>query len=218
MICGSGGKRTNRQLDAWTGRFGDEYTERNVVDWSTRLPLFQEMLKGLRLRRILEVGCNRGHNLLALSRLAGEDARVVGIEPNSRARALARALNPGAPVLAGESYHLPFHDSVFDLVLTWGVLIHVPLAKLPTALAEIWRVAARHILAVEYFAEAETTIQYRGHNDLLWKRDFLQHYKTQFPGLGLLRKGYWGEKEHEDRVSWWLLERSSSGHLDPASR
>jgi hypothetical protein len=56
----------NRQLDEWRGRFGDEYTDRNVVDWSTRVSLFREMLNGLRLRRILEIGCNRGHTLCVL--------------------------------------------------------------------------------------------------------------------------------------------------------
>ncbi len=214
---GSEGNRTNRELDEWRGRFGDEYTDRNVVDWRARSPLFREMLRGLRLRRILEVGCNRGHNLLSLTRLVGQEVKVVGVEPNSHARALARALNPGADVLAGQVYDLPFKDSTFDLVLTWGVLIHVPLAKLATALDEAWRVAARYILAVEYFAEAETTIQYRGHSDLLWKRDFLRHYQTQFPGLGLLRTGYWGQEEHEDRVNWWLLAKPRRGDLGPSS-
>lgn len=203
-----------KQLQVWEGEFGDEYTNRNVVDWRARLPLFQDMLRALPLRRILEVGCNRGHNLISLLHLLGEDAEVVGVEPNPYARALAKASRPTVEVLAGNSYALPFRDAAFDLALTWGVLIHVPLWYLSVALKEIVRVARRYILAVEYFAERETPILYRGRDDLLWKRNFLRHYRDQFPNLQLLREGFWRKEQAADGVNWWLLEKQSarSGH------
>ncbi len=166
------------------------------------------MLEGLGLRRILEVGCNRGHNLVALSRLLGPSAEIVGVEPNPHARSLARAESPTTTILAGDAYELPFRDRSFDLVFTWGVLIHVPLHSLAGALEEIHRVSAGYILAVEYFAEHETRIPYRGHDDLLWKRDFLRHFQEQSPDLSLVRRGYWGPEQGADRVNWWLLTRA----------
>jgi len=172
--------------------------------------LFQKMLKDIHPSRILEVGCNRGHNLVALAHVFGDGTKLVGIEPNTHARALARTLSSGAEIVAGDAYDLPFKQSAFDLVLTWGVLIHVPLEKLPVALAEIWRVTAQYILSVEYYAEKETAIQYRGHGDLLWKRDFRRHYQAHLPDLGLLREGYWGKQDREDKVNWWLLSKPSS--------
>ncbi len=92
--------------------------------------------------------------------------------------------------------------------MTACVLIHVSLSDLPRALNEIYRVSSHYLLAIEYFAEEETVIHYRDHDDLLWKRDFLGHYQTQFPDLDLVRQGYWGPEDGFDRAHWWLLEKS----------
>ena len=59
------------QLGVWKGEFGKAYTDRNVIDWHTRFPAFQQMLDGLPIKRVLEVGCNRGHNLAALVEVLG---------------------------------------------------------------------------------------------------------------------------------------------------
>ena len=45
------------QLEVWQGEFGMAYTDRNVVDWRVRLPAFRQMLDGLSLQRVVEVGC-----------------------------------------------------------------------------------------------------------------------------------------------------------------
>ena len=193
------------QLKVWEGEFGKAYTDRSVVGWRTRLPAFQKMLGGLPIKRVLEVRCNRGHNLVALVELLGGE--VVGVEPNQYALELARASDVRVGVLHGHAFDLPFKDGYFDLVFTAGVLIHIPLADLPTVLAEIYRVSKRYILAIEYFAEEETVIHYRGRDDLLWKRDFLKHYQTQFPDLTLIRSGYWGPEDGFDRCHWWLFEK-----------
>jgi len=196
------------QREIWEGEFGNAYTDRNVIDWRVRLPAFRQMLEGLPLQRILEVGCNRGHNLLALAEILGTDAEVVGIEPNRYALEHARAASTQTSALYGHVLDIPFKDRYFDLVLTAGVLIHIPLTDLPAALTEICRVSRRYVLSVEYFAERETVIQYRGHDDLLWKRNFLQHYLTQCPELVLTRNGYWEPEHGFDRAHWWLLERT----------
>lgn len=191
------------QLDAWSGDFGKEYTDRNVQDPAVVAQRFREMLGDLRLGRILEVGCNRGHNLVALEELY-PDAVIAGIEPNAYALGVARQSGKRFGVLQGDLFDLPFKDSFFDLVLTRGVLIHVALGDLPGALDEIWRVSRRYILCAEYFAEEETVIHYRGHDDLLWKRDFRKHYLERFPGLTVLRSGY----SEPDRVHWWVFEKA----------
>jgi pseudaminic acid biosynthesis-associated methylase len=198
------------QLKIWEGEFGKDYTDRNVIDPRIRLRAFQKMLEGLPIKRVLEVGCNRGHNLLVFAELLGEDSEVVGVEPNRYALEIARSSSVKVGVLYGHTFDLPFKESYFDLVFTAGVLIHMPLANLSTALNEIYRVSKRYILAIEYFAERETTIHYRGHDDLLWKRNFLEHYQTQFPDLSLLRSGYWGPEDGFDRTHWWLLEKSAA--------
>lgn len=194
-------------LSVWQGEFGEAYTDRNAVDWRVRLPAFRQMLGGLPIRRVLEVGCNRAHNLVAIAELLKDASALVGLEPNRYALKLARQASREIGVLQGQVFDLPFQDGYFDLVFTSGVLIHIALPDLPKALAEIHRASARFILAIEYFAEQEMGILYRGHNDLLWKRNFLKHYRAQFPDLSLLRHGYWDRDHAFDRTHWWLLEK-----------
>jgi pseudaminic acid biosynthesis-associated methylase len=195
------------QLRVWEGEFGGDYTDRNIVDWRSRLSAFRQMLDGLVIKRALEVGCNRGHNLIAVSELLGEKSDVIGIDPNRYALEIARKSSHKVSALHGDAFDLPFKNSYFDLVFTAGVLIHIPLPDLSSTLKEIYRVSRRYILAIEYFAEEETVIEYRGHNDLLWKRNFLKHYKDQFPDLVTVRNGRWEQKDGFDKTHWWLFEK-----------
>ena len=195
-----------QQLAAWSGEFGKQYTDRNQVDWRTMVPFFRSMIDGLSLSRVLEVGCNRGHNLVALREILGKEVELIGVEPGPYARELARVA--GVDARDGDAFGLPFPDGYFDLVFTAGLLIHVALKDLPRAMREVHRCSRRSVLAVEYFSEEETIIPYRGHQSLLWKRDFLQHYQTLFPDLTLVRQGYF---EEWDRSTWWLLEKSAPG-------
>jgi SAM-dependent methyltransferase len=79
------------QRKIWEGDFGKAYTDRNVIDWRTRLPAFRKMLDGLLVEQVCEVGCNRGHNLIALAELIGEPSNIIGVEPNQHALEIARA-------------------------------------------------------------------------------------------------------------------------------
>jgi len=194
-------------LSAWQGDFGDAYTERNVVEWSRRLPAFQTMFAGLSLTRVLEVGCNRGHNLAALAALLPAEAEIVGIEPNLHALEIARVASPHASALYGHALDIAFRNDYFDLVFTAGVLIHISPADLDTAFREIVRVSRRYILAVEYFAEEETPVEYRGQTGLLWKRDFKAAYLECCPNLKLLRSGFWDMESGFDRTTWWLFQK-----------
>ncbi|MER3422658.1 MAG: hypothetical protein C4293_04925 [Nitrospiraceae bacterium] len=210
----AGGVEMGEQLKIWMSEFGKSWTERNLIDWRKRLPAFRDMLRLLPVKRVLEVGCNRGHNLIALAELLGEESELVGVEPNRYALELARASSVKIGVLWSHVFDLPFRDGYFDLVFTAGVLIHIPLTDLPAALAEIVRVSKRYILAIEYFAEEETAIPYRGYDNLLWKRNFLKHYQRQFPELCLVRSGYWGPEHGFDGTHWWLLEKPFAGERE----
>jgi len=194
------------QIQVWEGDFGDSYTDRNIVDWQTRLPAFRTMLDGLEIGTVLEVGCNRGHNLVVLGKLF-PPAGIVGIEPNWKAIRIAQQTSPATPVVRCHGFAVPFRDGTFDLVFTANVLIHVCLKDLPAAMTEIHRVSGRFIMAVEYYAEEETVIHYRGHDDLLWKRNFRRHYESMFPELKPVRSGYWDRSDGFDRSHWWLWEK-----------
>jgi len=205
MTTGIPQSATTEQLNAWAGDFGRAYTDRNVIDWRQRYQAYREILNGLLIRSALEVGCNRGHNLVALRELLEGEAEVVGVEPNTYARQLA-IVNAGVRAVEGDAFHLPFANQSFELVFTSGVLIHVAPADLVRAMNEIYRVSRRYILCVEYFAEQETVISYRGRDDLLWKRDFRRHYQEHFPSLRLMRSGHWTWSEED--ADWWLFEKT----------
>jgi len=192
------------QTSAWAGELGIHYTDRNEIDWKSHLPIWKEMLQGIPLDTVLEVGCNRGHNLKALEFLLGKQKGIVGIDLNNYALDKARA--NGLVVQLGDAASVPYKDNSFDLVFTRGVLIHIPLAKLPTVLSELYRVSGRYIMIVEYFADEETMVPWRKEIDLLWKRDFPRHLVQQFPNLKEIRSGKW-LNELNDPICGWLYEK-----------
>ena len=199
--------KKTEQLKVWEGDFGKAYTDRNAINYRVRISAFRTMVEDLAIKRVLEVGCNRGTNLLALAEILPDDSELIGIEPNRYALELAQKESARIAVLPGNVFDLPFKDSYFDLVFTAGVLIHVVLEDLSNALHEIYRVASRYILAIEYFAEEETPIHYRGYDNLLWKRNFPKHYLSEFPDLTIIRSGYWGPEHGFDRTHWWMFEK-----------
>jgi pseudaminic acid biosynthesis-associated methylase len=201
--------KTADQLGIWKGEFGNAYTDRNAINWHLRTRAFAQMLEGLELDRVLEVGCNRGHNLRCISEVLGPDAEVFGIEPNRYALGLAQMEGDNTFPIPGNAFDLPFKDGYCDLVFTVGVLIHISPDRLPNAIKEIERASRRYILAAEYFSEEDEIVEYRNKVDLLWKRNFIKHYQDHCPQLRLLRKGYWGAEDGFDRTHWWLMEKST---------
>lgn len=154
--------------------------------------------------RILEVGCNRGHNLRALRHL-GYDAR--GVEPQSYARRIAQ--RQALDVRAGSAYTIPYPAESFDLVFTCGVLIHVPPDRLQEAMRNLAAASGRYILAVEYETAGDTEeVVYRGLGAMLWKRDYGAQYLASVPGLEFVATGE--APAGFERASYWLFEKSSS--------
>ena len=186
------------QLDRWQGEFGRAYTDRNQVDWHTRVGALKRIIPR-DVSSVLEVGANRGHNLVALKSL-GLDAR--GCEPADYAR--AEAVNQGLLVCACSVYDLYDGGHTSDLVMTCGVLTHVPPARLDDALGRIVDVARRYVLAIEYDGNDES-IEYRGHQDMLWKRDYGKHYRRLFPELRVVQEGVLASEF--DGAAYWLLQK-----------
>jgi len=202
----------NKQGLAWAGEFGDQYTERNIINYQNHLPIWLRVVRELgpswRDLSVLEVGCNRGHNLTALSFL-GIDY-LVGIDINKLALSEAKKTHYHAQY--GNVLNIPFDYSSFDLVFTMGVLIHIAPKNLATAIQEMYRVSRRYVLAIEYPAKEEVVVPYRGSNEMLWKRDFQKEFTDTCPSLQLVKHWSWGTKEKPfyDRVDGWLFEKWGS--------
>ncbi len=198
-------KQPTKQLDFWSSEFGNSYTDRNVFEPSTRIPAFTEMLKGIEVSNILELGCNRGINLVALSTIG--NFQIVGIEPNAYAAQTGRKQSDKISILDGNGFNVPFMDSSFDLVFTAGVLIHIASADLPKIMDQMHRISRKYVLVVEYFAETETPIEYRGQKDLLFKRNFKKLFLDRYSDLRCVREGFWGKKDGFDDCHWFLFQK-----------
>jgi pseudaminic acid biosynthesis-associated methylase len=192
-------------LEQWQGQFGVEYTDRNPVQWETRVEGFAAMLDGRAPASVLEVGCNRGHNLKALAALFPE-ARLCGVEPGGYARLIAE--REGLDVEEGDVCDIPWGASQFELVFCCGVLIHVPPDDLDEALSELTRVSSRLVLLIEYADTDDVEVEYRGRPGMLWRRDYGSHAFRVSSELSLIASGT--APEGFEDATFWLFEKSSS--------
>jgi SAM-dependent methyltransferase/uncharacterized protein YbaR (Trm112 family) len=90
--------------------------------------------------RLLDIGCNWGRWSIAAAR-AGY--RVVGIDPSFEAIVaagrIARQLGVEVEYVVADARRLPFPDSAFDVVFSYGVLQHFSKADVAVAVGEIAR-------------------------------------------------------------------------------
>ena len=198
------GSSTERLEQFWVGEFGDAYTQRNRNSIERR-EFWRALTDAHSFESVLEVGCNAGENLVALSEFVDE-RMLAGIDVNERALALAREALPDADLRKTPARELQFPDAAFDLVFTAMVLIHQPDETLDTVMAEIVRCSRRYVLAVEYEAPEQVDVPYRGHKGVLFKRPYADLYRTAFPELRPVASGFMGQGGWDD-VTWTLFRR-----------
>ena len=201
-------------LAAWTGEFGNAYTERNATNEAEierRIDMWRRVLRPLSddpPESCLEVGANVGINLRALRAL--RTLEMHALEPNAKAREilLEDHVVPAEHILSGTAERISLADESIDLVFTSGVLIHVPPECLEAACREMYRVARRYLLTIEYFANEPETKTYRGREGLLFKRDFGAFWLDLFPTLAVVDYGFlWKPATGLDNLTWWLFEK-----------
>lgn len=187
----------------WEGPFGDDYTGRNRVDWSARVPFWNKMLRDTRPQSVLEVGCNAGWNMRAIR---GLDHRIElrGVDVNQLALTEARFVGLNA-MQAGAAEVGALYPETFDLVFTCGVLIHIPPDDLGACMGSIARATRRWVLAIEYGSEAETEVEYRGQRSALWRRPFGELYQDL--GLHVVEQGVLLKPTGFDNCTYWLLKK-----------
>lgn len=194
----------------WAGEFGNAYVDRNADAGARRGDWWRELLERLRPATALEIGCNIGGNLQWVAEVLGA-RNVTGIDVNEKALARLRERLPGVHAVHARAIELPFADRSFDLTYTMGVLIHQSPDDLPAVMGEVLRCSDRHVVCVEYFAEQEEEVPYRGHEGALYRRDYGGLYASLDPSLELLDSGYLARAEGAfDDATYWVFERSSA--------
>jgi spore coat polysaccharide biosynthesis protein SpsF len=99
----------------------------------------------------------------------------------------------------------------YDLVLTKGVLIHINPDNLAAVYQKMYSTSARWILTIEYYSRKADEVLYRGHQGVLFKRDFAGELMDKFgSGLKLIDYGFVYHRDTfpQDDLTWFLLEKT----------
>ena len=201
------------QEQFWAGEFGSAYIERNQGDklLASNLDFFAKSLRQARqLTSCIEFGANIGMNLKALN-LLFPGLQAHGIEINSDAAAQLADTVPAAHVYNQSILDFNVSQS-WDLTLIKGVLIHLNPEVLPSVYDKLVAATRRYLLVAEYYNPSPVTIQYRGHTDRLFKRDFAGEIMDRHPQMKLLDYGFSYRRDPnfpQDDITWFLMEKSS---------
>lgn len=202
------------QLMKWRGDFGDEYVDRNkYADWKMGpgVEAFRLILGKTNIESVLEVGSNIGLNLIFINTLFHGKVKLYAVEPNQKAFGILTSDKRISLKKAWncDVFQLPPADSSIDLVFTAGVLIHIASDDLARATDEIFRVAKKYILCIEYFSHTPVEVPYRDQMGLLFKRDFGAFYLDRYPKLKCVGYGFLWQREFPlfDNLHWWLFEK-----------
>ncbi|MCO6460644.1 MAG: hypothetical protein J5I59_04520 [Saprospiraceae bacterium] len=199
------------QEEFWAGDFGDKYILRNQSDayLASNLNFFSDaMRKIVKPENVIEFGANIGMNLMAVKMLF-PDILVSAIEINHKATTELSKSLPEIEIFNQSIYEFQT-DKQYDITLIKGVLIHIPPEKLSVVYEKLYRYSKRYILICEYYNPSPVTINYRGHSNRLFKRDFCGEMLKTYKDLRLVDYGF---KYHldplfpQDDITWFLIEK-----------
>jgi len=199
------------QEEFWAGDFGDKYILRNKSDayLASNLNFFSDaMRKIVKPENVIEFGANIGMNLMAVKMLF-PDILVSAIEINHKATTELSKSLPEIEIFNQSIYEFQT-DKQYDITLIKGVLIHIPPEMLSVVYEKLYRYSKRYILICEYYNPSPVTINYRGHSNRLFKRDFCGEMLKTYKDLRLVDYGF---KYHldplfpQDDITWFLIEK-----------
>lgn len=198
------------QEEFWAGNFGKEYIGRNQGDklLASNLDFFSKALNKIdKFETCLEFGANIGMNLKALKLLFPE-IKSSGIEINKEAAEVLRNEIGSENVYQGSILDINIQKT-FDLTLIKGVLIHINPDVLDIVYKKLYNYSNSYILVCEYYNPIPVSINYRGHSDRLYKRDFAGEMIDKF-NLHLVDYGFVYRRDvkfPQDDITWFLLKK-----------
>lgn len=199
------------QENFWAGKFGDDYNDRNIGKKLTasNLDFFSRSLRRTQsINNCFEFGANIGMNFEALSVLF-PDINLGAIEINEAAVEVLRNKFPKAEIV-NESIIEFKPKKKWDLVLIKGVLIHINPDLLKDVYEKLYESTYKYILIAEYYNPTPIKVEYRGHKEKLFKRDFCGEMLDQYSDLTLLDYGFLYHRDNnfpQDDISWFLIEK-----------
>lgn len=195
----------------WAGNFGTEYIQRNQgADLlASNLDFFSKALRSAQnIRSCIEFGANIGMNLKAL-KLLHPSINAHAIEINAQAVQELEGVIPATNI-----QNISILDFIpvnhYDLTLIKGVLIHINPNVLPQVYDKLFATCGRYVMVAEYYNPSPVAIDYRGHTDRLFKRDFAGEIMDRHPSLRLVDYGFSYRRDPnfpQDDITWFLLEK-----------
>jgi spore coat polysaccharide biosynthesis protein SpsF len=194
----------------WAGTFGTDYINRNksAALLASNTYFFANAFKSLGSTpsTMMEIGANIGMNVDAIRNLF-PDVDFAAIEINSDAVNILSKKD--VKVYPGSITSIDCQEK-FDLVLSKGVLIHIAPELLAETYKRLYNFSNEWILIAEYYNPNPVALDYRGHNNKLFKRDFAGEMLDKFQDLQLWDYGfaYHRDKFAQDDITWFLLRKT----------
>jgi len=201
----------NEQQNFWAKKYAAEYINKNKeFDFKLGVEGWGKMLsKTDSIESILECGSNIGRNIDFLHQIYPNSSKSI-IEISQPAYQYVMDKHELAHSFNGSIEDSNIH-SVFDLVFTIGVLIHIHPDNLPEIMNKMYQYSKKYILIGEYFSRKPEMIEYQGEENKLFKCDFgkkfLESHDVSIIDYGFL----WGhvyDNAGFDDITWWLFEKN----------
>lgn len=195
----------------WAEHFGNDYIGRNQSGQllASNLSFFSKALNRCgKIQSCIEFGANIGMNLKAIKLLYPEII-LRGIEINENAANILKSTIGEDNVIVGSIFDKTFEEKV-DVSLIKGVLIHINPEMLSVVYERLYESSSKYVLIAEYYNPTPVSINYRGHSDKLFKRDFAGEFLEKYKGCKLIDYGflYRGDPAFpQDDITWFLIEK-----------
>jgi pseudaminic acid biosynthesis-associated methylase len=199
------------QEEFWASDFGDDYIQRNqgAQLLASNLNFFVKALKQAgKIQSVKEFGANIGMNLKAFQ-LLYPNINLKGVEINPNACVELEKLIGIENVFQGSIFDTPCNEKV-ELSLIKGVLIHINPDMLSVVYEKLYESSSKYILIAEYYNPSPVTINYRGHIDRLFKRDFAGEFLAKYPDTTLIDYGFAYKNDPvfpQDDITWFLIKK-----------
>lgn len=145
-----------------------DYTNAHY-EMEERASLINKLCRDLEAKKVLEVGCNVGNNLKYLKGFC----ECHGVDFSDYALMKGKEINGFVNFkLTDAKDPLPYLDNEFDVVITRGLLIHIPNYQIHNVIKQLFRVSSKYIINIEYFGEDSKAIEFdRFGDNFIWFRD-----------------------------------------------
>ncbi len=203
---------TRPQEYFWKNEITESYAQDNSsFNEELGLLAWRKMLNSIEYKEIksyLDCGSNIGRNIAFLKKLIpSAQANIVELaeDPFNKCNKEFDIENSFLGPIKNAKF-----DKKFELVFTSGVLIHVNPDDLLISMKSMYENSSRFILIAEYFNRTPVEIEYRGHSDMLFKRDFGKLFRENFD-CKIVDYGFlWGHQFDDagfDDITYWLFEK-----------